>query len=70
MAKLMLWPTGDLVRHCGVPRPVVRAANRSRAGRRLLKDSVGKTRKLWVELGLMTPVSKPLWKAVGLWDDP
>ena len=59
----------DLVRHCGVPRPVVRAANRSRAGRQLLKDSVGKTRRLFSELGLITPVSKTLWKAVGLWDD-
>ena len=69
MARLMLQPSGDLVRHCGVPRPVVRAANRSRAGRQLLKDSVGKTRRLFSELGLITPVSKTLWKAVGLWDD-
>jgi hypothetical protein len=68
MARLMLWPSGDLVRHCGVPRDVVRAANRSRAGRQLLKDSVAKTRKLFTELGLVTPVSKALWKAAGLWD--
>jgi hypothetical protein len=51
-----------------VPRPVVRRANASRAGRQLLKDSVSKTRKLFVELGLITPLSKALWKAVGLWD--
>ncbi len=69
MARLMVWPTGDLVRHFDVPRGVVRSANRSRAARRLLKDSVGKTRKLFNELGLITPVSKVLWKAVGLWDD-
>ena len=70
MARLMLQPTGDLVSHFGVPADVVRAANRSRAGRRLLKDSVAKTRKLFRELGLITPASKALWKAAGLWDTP
>jgi hypothetical protein len=68
MARLMLQPSGDLVRHYGVPGDVVRAANRSPAGRQLLKDSVAKTRKLFSELGLITPFSKVLWKAVGLWD--
>jgi hypothetical protein len=68
MARLMLRPTGDLVRHHDVPRDVVRAANNSPEGRRLLRDSVSKTRKLFVELGLITPLSKPLWKATGLWE--
>jgi hypothetical protein len=68
MARLMLLPSGDLVRHFAVPGDVVRAANHTPAGRQLLKDSVAKTRKLFVELGLITPVSKTLWKAVGLWD--
>jgi hypothetical protein len=70
MARLMLLPSGDLVEHCGVPGDAVRAANGSRASRQLLKDSVAKTRKLFVELGLITPFSKTLWKAVGLWDNP
>ena len=69
MARLMLQPPGDLVRHFGVPGDVVRSANRSPAGRRLLRDSVAKTRKLFTGLGLVTPLSKPLWKAVGLWDN-
>jgi hypothetical protein len=69
MARVMLWPTGDLIRHAGVPRRVVRQANWSRAGRQILKDSVSKTRKLFVQLGLITAVSKTLWKAVGLWDE-
>ena len=68
MTRIMLWPTGDLIRHGGVPRHVVRSANWSPAGRQLLKDSVSKTRKLFGELGLITPLSKTLWKAVGLWD--
>src|SRR5947209_4867353 len=70
MARLMLQPSGDLVRHYGIPRDVVRSANRSAAGRQLLKDSVAKTRKVFGELGLITPVSKALWTAVGLWDNP
>jgi hypothetical protein len=68
MARLMLRPSGDLVGHFGVPRDVVRSSNLSRGGRQLLKDSVSKTRKLFVELGLITPTSKLLWKAAGLWD--
>jgi para-aminobenzoate N-oxygenase AurF len=68
MTRVMLWPTGDLIRHGGVPRQVVRRANWSPAGRQLLKDSVSKTRKLFVELGLITPLSRTLWKAAGLWD--
>ena len=38
------------------------------ASRQLLKDSVAKTRRLFSELGLITPFSKALWRAVGLWD--
>ena len=68
MARLMLWPSYDLVRHFGVPGDVVRASNRTPQGRQLLKDSVSKTRKLFIELGLITPFSKLLWKAAGLWD--
>ncbi|HVW32321.1 MAG TPA: diiron oxygenase [Acidimicrobiia bacterium] len=68
MARLMLWPSGDLVRHFGVPGDVVRAANRSPQGRQLLKDSVAKTRRLFIELGLVTPAAKLAWRAAGLWD--
>jgi len=35
-----------------------------------VKDSVGKVRRLCVELGLVGPVAKRLWKGVGLWDEP
>ena len=69
MSRLMLQPSGDLVRHFDIPADVVRSANHSRAGRQLLKDSVAKTRKLFGELGLITPLSKALWKTAGLWDD-
>lgn len=70
MSRLMLEPPSDLVRHCAVPRPVVRHAMRSPEGRRLLEGSVEKTRKLWHELGLMTPAARATWKAMGIWADP
>ncbi len=67
MVRLMVWPQGDLVRHCDVPRDVLRAANRSPAGRALLTDAVAKVRKLCGELGLLTPAGKAMWKAWGIW---
>lgn len=69
MVRLMVWPQGDLVRHCGVPRDVLRAANRSPEGRALLTDSVAKARRLCGELGLLTRSSRPVWKAMGIWAD-
>lgn len=68
MVRLMVVPQGDLLRHCRVPKDVMRAANRSEEGRRLLTDSVAKPRKLLRELGLMNPVSRALWKLMGIWD--
>ena len=68
MVRLMVEPQSDLVRHCNVPKDVVRAANRSEAGRQLLADAVAKPRKLVRELGLMNPVSRSLWKAMGIWN--
>jgi hypothetical protein len=68
MARMMLAPPADLRRHCRVPRSVARAANRSPEGRAQLRDSVAKTRKLWVGLGLVNPVSRRIWKLAGIWD--
>lgn len=68
MVRLMVVPQADLVRHCGVPTDVMRAANRSDEGRKLLTDSVAKPRKLLRELGLVDPLATLLWKAMGIWD--
>ncbi len=70
MARMMLRPPADLRRHCDMPRSAVRQAFRSAEGRRLLKESVGKTRKLCTELGLMTRAARMLWKAFGIWEEP
>lgn len=69
MVRLMVVPQADLVRHCDVPRDVLKAANRSAQGRRLLIDAVAKPRKLAREVGLIGPVSRLVWKAMGIWSD-
>ncbi|WP_395110526.1 diiron oxygenase [Actinomadura sp. SCN-SB] len=70
MARIMLSPPGPMVRHFGIPKDVVRAAYRGGDHRDDLSDSVGKVRDLLAELGLITPVSKRLWKLMGVWDEP
>jgi P-aminobenzoate N-oxygenase AurF len=70
LARLMLVPPGDMVRHCGIPPQVVRAAYGSPHGRRFLADAVAKSRQLCAELGLITPLSRALWRATGIWDRP
>jgi hypothetical protein len=68
MARLMLYPPGDLVREFRIPKRVLREAYGSPAGRQALKDSVAKTRRLWIELGLVGPVSRRMWNRAGIWD--
>ncbi|MDQ3946332.1 MAG: diiron oxygenase [Actinomycetota bacterium] len=68
MARLMFRPPGDLVRRFGIPRDVLREAYGSAEGRRSLADSVAKTRRLWVDLGLVGPFSRQLWKAGSIWE--
>lgn len=71
MARLMLYAPGDMVREFDIPKKVRRAARRSSLGRETLSRSVAKTRRLWVELGLVGPITRQLWKAGGLWaSDP
>jgi P-aminobenzoate N-oxygenase AurF len=70
LARLMLVPPADMVRHCGIPPEVVRTAYRSPEGRRFIRDGVAKSRQLCVELGLVTPLSRAVWRAVGIWDRP
>lgn len=69
MVRLMVIPQADLVRHCEVPTEVLRDSVRSTTGRELLADAVAKPRKLCRELGLVTPLSRRVWKAAGIWAD-
>ncbi|GAA4103718.1 MULTISPECIES: AurF N-oxygenase family protein [Actinomadura] len=70
MARIMLSPPGPMVRHFGIPRDVVREAYRTPEARANISQSVGKVRDLMAELGLITPVSRQVWKAFGIWDTP
>jgi hypothetical protein len=69
MARQMIYAPGDMIREFRIPRAVRRKAFRSPEGRQLLADSVARIRKLWRELGLVTPASKALWRATGIWEE-
>jgi len=66
MARMMVQPTGGLRKEFGIPDAVFREAVRSPEGRALLAESVAKVRKLCDELGLITPVTRHVWKAMGI----
>jgi hypothetical protein len=69
MADMMLVPPRGLHSRYGVPREVLLESRRSEAARRRKLDSVVKLRRLCRELGLVTAVTTPLWKACGVWED-
>ena len=69
MVRIMLYPSSDLRRNVLMPRSAYVQMVKSPKGRQLLKDSLAKTRGLWVELGLVGPFSKLLWKAEAIWSD-
>ena len=69
MAGMMLRPSSQIVRTYKIPRSVLREAfKRDPDARQFVLDSLRKVRMLAVELGIITPVSKLLWKAFGIWD--
>jgi hypothetical protein len=67
MARQMLLPTKEIAGH-KVPETALAEWDSGEA-RQFVKDSVGKVRRLCVDVGLLNPVSKRIWRAVGLWDD-
>ena len=69
MVRLMLVPGRDVARTAEIPSGVVRQAFRTPAGRQLLRDAAARPRELLGELGLITPLGRLVWSAVGLWDN-
>jgi hypothetical protein len=70
MAGLMLRPSKEIVRTYGIPKTVLKEAfDDNPQARQYVRDSLRKVRTLAVELGIVTPVSKQLWKAFGIWED-
>lgn len=69
MAAQMLAPSRQFVRRYQVPRSVLKEAYLTSESRDYTRDAVRKVRRLCVDLGLVTPISKPIWKALQIWDD-
>lgn len=70
MSRRMIHPSGAFGRAAGVPRAVLRQAAHAEKSRELVRDSVGKVRRLCGDLGLVNPVSRLAWRAMGIWDAP
>ncbi|CAN5701906.1 diiron oxygenase [soil metagenome] len=68
MADMMMKPSPGLLRRFEVPADVVRAAYKEDPGhRQATLEALSKVRRLCDELGIITPASRPLWKALGIW---
>jgi len=71
MAGMMLKPSKSMIREYRIPKSVIKEAfDDNPEARQFVKDSIRKVRNLCVELGIITTVSKRLWKAFGIWDEP
>jgi hypothetical protein len=70
MARLMLQPTPTMIQCYGIPRAVLREAERSPAARARRVAALRKPRELCVELGLAVPPFDRLWRWMGIWADP
>lgn len=68
---LIVVPARELTTEMGVPRAVVKDAYwRSEQAQRMLRDIFGDVRALAEETGLMNPVSRRVWKLLGIAGQP
>jgi hypothetical protein len=67
MARMMLRPSPQIVRRHAIPRATLRQVYRHPDNRAEMLASLRKVRSLCDELGLVTPVTRPVWKALGIW---
>jgi len=68
MAQMMLIPSRQVIERNGIPREVVREAYlRNPAHRQEVVSSLRKVRQLAEEVGILGPLHRRLWKALGLW---
>ncbi len=69
MTQMMLRPAPEVVRTYRIPRPVVTEAyTRNPRHRAETVAALDKVRALCREVGLVTPWSRRLWQAFGIWD--
>ena len=69
MSGMMLRPPSSLIRRYNIPKQVVNEAYGDPSARADVASSLRKVRNLCVELGLVTPVTKPIWRALHIWSD-
>jgi hypothetical protein len=71
MAAVMMRPPRSLIRAYGIPKDVIATAyGPDSAARANVQASLRKVCTLLDDLGLITPTSKRLWKAFGIWEQP
>ncbi|MGI5164800.1 AurF N-oxygenase family protein [Spirillospora sp. CA-253888] len=71
MAIVILTPPAAMGRTFDIPKDVLKSVYwESQESRDALADAVSGIRELCVEIGLVNPVSKRLWKALGIWREP
>jgi P-aminobenzoate N-oxygenase AurF len=70
MAQIMMRPPSHLVRSYAIPSDAIdQAYGKGTQSRQEVRDSLRKVRNLLLELGLVTPGSKRIWKAADIWDE-
>ena len=70
MSQLMLRPSPEIVKTYRIPKSVLSEAfTRNRTHRAAVSASVRKVRHLADDLGLVTPLSRQIWKVFGIWHD-
>jgi hypothetical protein len=69
MAQQMMQPSAEIIREYRIPRSVVDEAYRKNpVHRQKTLEALRKVRALCEELGIVTPLTKWLWKALGIWE--
>jgi hypothetical protein len=69
MSAMMLLPSAQVVRRYRIPLAVRWDAYRGNPeARQYLLDSLAKVRRLATELGIVTPLTRLVWRAFGIWD--
>jgi hypothetical protein len=69
MTRVMVAPSRAFLDAHDVPRAVRRDVRRSPEMRQLLRDAIARGRRIAIDTGQITPVSKLIWKAFGIWDE-
>lgn len=68
MARIMLAPPGSMIKEFRIPRNVVNEVYmHNPEASQEIADSVGKTRELCAEVGLVNAFTRRIWMAMGIW---